>query len=1176
MHLRSLLGAWRRSNEFESIVAALNEPPPGRLLVSGLEGSQRNYLNAALYDHWSGPVLIVAHDSLRAEKVYEDLLTFLPEEEVKLLPGRDFIIGEGMLGQSRESWAQRMEAMEQMAEGRKMVFVAPLNAIVYRMMPPDAWLNQVIFLRLNLVVDREELIKKLVNLGYERVPLIEEKAQFSVRGDIIDLFPPGQKNPVRLELFDDTLTSIRAFDCVTQRSLEIMETFRIYPAAEVILTEADRRKGMARIEDELQRVTGRLNRQKGTAERLKEKVGRHLARMNQPVLEEAFYGYFPYFYARGDSLLDYLHNRYLVIIDDPARTAEAAQVLLNRGNDFQSDLLVQGDALSSETSLTWSFDELMARLKVPCLFLSLFKTTGIKVPREGSFSFSAKDIPNYYGQWDLLHGEFREWEKEGYNVYLLSPSSQQAEVLFLHLRDQEFSVLNAGAEEKLRSDRSAPPQVTIGNLNNGFIIPSLQIVFVTEQNLFPKRKKRKRLGGREEGLYLRHYRELNIGDYVVHDQHGIGKYLGVQTLEIEGIKKDYLDIRYAGKDKLFIPIEQIDLIQKYIGVEGKAPKLQRLGGNDWNRIKGRVKASVQKLAGELISIYAARSSLQGRSYSIPHPWQSEFDSYFPYEETADQLQSIEEVRNDLAKDRPMDRLLCGDVGYGKTEVAMRAAFNVVMEGKQVAVLTPTTILAQQHYRNFCTRFSSFPVRVSLLSRFLSAARQKEQIKDLSGGGTDIIIGTHRLLSNDVQFKDLGLIIIDEEHRFGVRHKEKFKKIRLDVDVLTLTATPIPRTLHMSLVGARDLSIIETPPENRYPVQTYVLEYSDQVVREAVRRELGRGGQIYYVFNRVQHIEKWAHKLKELVPEAGIAVAHGQMDESKLERVMNDFLAGDYDILLSTTIIEAGLDIPNVNTLIIYDADRFGLAQLYQLRGRVGRSNRPAYAYLTFQRDKVLTEAAEKRLQAIKEFAELGSGFKVAMRDLEIRGAGNILGPEQHGFMAAVGFELYCQMLEEAVRTYKGEEVVPAVSPRLDLKISAYLPTGYIPDQEQKIELYQRIYALDSQEGIDEIRKELLDRFGSLPLEVENLLLVSRLRVLASSLCIASIHHENGQINVKFDQEQKFDTLKLWRLVKQYSGRMKLTSGKEVMLKIRPYGEKDETSRLRELEDLLVLVREVVI
>lgn len=1176
MYLRPLLGAWKKNDDFNHLVKEIGESSAYRALAAGLEGSQRNFLIASLYELTGRVTFVITGDSLRAERIYEDLLSFLPEDEVFLLPNRDFIMGEEMLGHSRETREQRMEALEHIASGKKMIFVAPVNTVLFRMMPGREWAKQVLNIRKEQEQDRENLLNDLVALGYERVPLIEGKGQFSARGDIVDIFPPGHDNPVRIELFDNTVESMRYFNSVSQRSMKALEDFSVFPAGEIILDNEIRKKGFQKIRDELSRALERINKtgNSGSADRLKEKVNQHLGKMNQNILNEAFYGYFSYFYGKGDSLLDYLQPGSLIIMDEAVRTSEAAETLSDRGRDFQGDMLVQGEALYSKISLTWSLDEIFSRIEQPCIYFTLFNTTGLKLSREKSFNFTAKDVTNYYGQMEILHNEIRQWQQDDYRIIMLSPSGKQAEILYLRLRDDGLPVEKAPENEETVA-LNPSPLVTVGNLGNGFFIPSLKLVIIAEQNLFPKKKKKRKLAGSREGSRLRHYNELSVGDYVVHEQHGIGKYLGVKTLEVDSAKKDYLHISYAREDKLFIPVEQIELIQKYIGVEGKAPKLHRLGSNEWNRVKSKVKASVQDLAQELLSIYAARQSLKGRAYN-EHPWQAEFESYFPYEETADQLQSIKEVREDLAKNVPMDRLLCGDVGYGKTEVAMRAAFSVVMEGKQVAVLAPTTILAQQHYHTFRERFAPFPVKVALLSRFVSAAGQKETLKDISRGNVDIVIGTHRLISRDVNFKDPGLIVVDEEHRFGVRHKEKLKKLRLDVDVLTLTATPIPRTLHMAVVGARDLSLIETPPENRYPVQTYVMEYSDQVIREAIVRELGRGGQIYFVFNRVQHIEKQAKKLRELIPEARIAVAHGQMSEVRLEKIMSDFLEGNYDILLSTTIIEAGLDIPNVNTLIVYDADRFGLAQLYQLRGRVGRSNRIAYAYLTFQRDKVLTEAAEKRLQAIKEFVEFGSGYKIALRDMEIRGAGNILGPEQHGFMSEVGFELYCQLLDEAVRTYKGEEVVSKEPPRLDLKISAFLPVSYIPDQEQKIELYQRIYALDSQEEIKEVRKELVDRFGALPPEVENLLLVANLRVLASGLNINSIMHENGKINLSFNNEQEFDNLKLWRLVKQYPGRVTLASGKGVTIKMKPDPDKDKRFNLKEVESFLSLAKEVVI
>ena len=1182
MFLKPLLNLWTNDNQFSQITKDINTKNSYRSLITGLEGSQRNYFWASLFYKLDKPVLIITNNSLRAEKIYEDLLAFLPEEKVMLLPNRELTIGEEMLGHSQETWEQRMETMEFMASEAPTVLIAPVNAVLFRMMPYSSWQQFIISLEPGQELNREDLVENLVNMGFHRVPLIEAKGEFSVRGDIVDVFPPGWQKPLRIELFDNVLESIRTFDPASQRSLQKLSQARILPAVEVILPEEVRRQGLNQIKADLQQIVERLrnSNQEETAAKLKEKVYQHLQRLDNGVLDESMYGYFGYFYQQGDSYLDYLPEDALVIVDEPARAAETAETFISRGQDLQRDLLIQGEALSGQHNLTWEFDELLARCQQPLLYFTLFNMSGLNVPRSNVFNFTGKDVPTYYGQWSLLRNEFKRWKSEGYSIYILSPAEKQAEALFQHLLDHDFTVSKALTSEQLgvASGRGSA-LVTIGNLGNGFYIPSLKTVIITEQELLPKQKKKRKLsrgeGKGKEGKSLRHYRELTLGDYVVHEHHGIGQYLGVQTLEVDGTKKDYLHIRYAKEDKLYVPIDQISLIQRYIGVEGRSPKLHRLGSDEWSRVKKKVRASVQDLAQDLLSIYSTRQSISGHSFSGEHPWRAEFESFFPYEETADQLQSLQEIRDDLAQDKPMDRLLCGDVGYGKTEVAMRAVFDVVMEGKQVALLAPTTVLAQQHYRTFTERFAPFPVEISLLSRFRSTKQQNETLQKLKQGQVDVLIGTHRLLSDDVQFSDLGLIIIDEEHRFGVRHKEKLTKMRLNVDALALTATPIPRTLHMSLVGARDLSLIETPPENRYPVQTYVLEYSEQVAREAITRELERGGQVYYVFNRVQNIEKWAQKLRDIIPQARVAVAHGQMSETRLEKIMHAFWEGEFDVLLSTTIIEAGLDIPNVNTLIIYDADRFGLAQLYQLRGRVGRSDRVAYAYLTFQRDKILSEAAEKRLQAIKEFAELGSGFKIALRDLEIRGAGNILGPEQHGFMAEVGFDLYCQMLEDAVKTYKGEKTVKEAtsSPRLDLKISAYLPSSYISDQEQKVELYQRIYALDTAEKVVEIEEELLDRFGPLPLEVDNLLMISRLRILAADLSITSIHHEKGQIHLKFDDEQEIDTLQLYRLVKQYPGKMSLQTGKGITLKIKLPWEK---VNLQEIENFLSQARDVVI
>ncbi|MDI6871893.1 MAG: transcription-repair coupling factor [Bacillota bacterium] len=703
-------------------------------------------------------------------------------------------------------------------------------------------------------------------------------------------------------------------------------------------------------------------------------------------------------------------------------------------------------------------------------------------------------------------------------------------------------------------------------LSSGGEFLSPRLVYLSELELYG-RPHRRRLRPVEEGVRIASFTELKVGDYVVHTTHGIGQYLGVETLEVQGVHRDYLVIRYAGEDRLYVPTDQVNLVQKYLGVEGVAPKLYKLGGAEWSRVKARVKESVRELADSLLKLYAAREAQPGHAFAPDTVWQKELEDSFPYEETPDQLRAIQEVKADMERPRPMDRLVCGDVGYGKTEVAVRAAFKAVMDGRQVAVLVPTTILAQQHYTTFTERFGSFPVKVAVLSRFQTPKEAEEILKQVREGGVDVLIGTHRILQSDVQFHRLGLVVVDEEQRFGVRQKERLKELRKNVDVVTLTATPIPRTMHMALAGVRDMSVIETPPEGRYPIRTYVLEYSDQAVREAVLREIGREGQVYYVYNHVRSIDREAVRLSQLIPEARIAVAHGQMPEGRLEEVMLDFLNGEYDVLLCSTIIESGLDIPNVNTLIVYDADRFGLAQLYQLRGRVGRSNRVAYAYFTYRREKILTEEAEKRLGAIREFTELGSGFKIAMRDLEIRGAGNLLGPEQHGFVAAVGFELYCRLLEDAVKELKGQKEPELPEPTLDLAVDAYLPETYIPDARQKVEIYKKILAVRGEDEARELTDELIDRFGEPPGPVIALLRVARIKAVARRLHVQSVGAGRGVVSVKFLPGVRPPAEKLAALMRRYRGRLAVTVGHAPHLRLQAAGKSD-SELLEALEKIL--------
>jgi transcription-repair coupling factor (superfamily II helicase) len=734
---------------------------------------------------------------------------------------------------------------------------------------------------------------------------------------------------------------------------------------------------------------------------------------------------------------------------------------------------------------------------------------------------------------NVLKSEVSRWMKSGLHVVFVAATKERADHLERVLADYRIE-----ADRAEQYAQTKVPQILVANLSSGFELPLHHLVVVVETEVFTaKRKHRRARADMSDAERIKSYQELHVGDYVVHVNHGIGKYQGIRTLDVDGRHQDYLYLTYAGNDSLYVPVHQIDQIQRYVGSGEKEPKLYHLGGSEWQKVKNRVSRTVKDIAEDLVKLYAKRESTPGHAFAADTPWQTDFENLFPYEETPDQLRAIADIKRDMERSRPMDRLLCGDVGYGKTEVAVRAAFKAVMDGKQVAVLVPTTILAQQHYETFKERFAGFPATIDMLSRFRTRKESQACVKGLKDGSVDIVIGTHRLLQKSIQFKDIGLLIVDEEQRFGVTHKERLKQLRANVDCLTLTATPIPRTLHMSMMGVRDLSVIETPPENRFPVQTYVVEYNEGLLREALERELGRGGQVYFVYNQVQSIHHMAERVSQLVPDARIAVAHGQMGEDELERVMLDFLEGEIDVLVTTTIIETGLDISNVNTLIVHDADRFGLSQLYQLRGRVGRSNRIAYAYFTYHRDKVLSEVAEKRLSAIKEFTELGSGFKIAMRDLSIRGAGNLLGAEQHGFINSVGFDMYSEMLAQAVRELRGEQAEQAAEPNLDLPVEAYLPDTYISDAAQKIAMYKRFKHVKTPLEADDLEEELEDRFGDLPREVRNLLQVTRLKSLAARAGVDQISTHGAETAVRFGQDvnQSPDYAKLLSITLKYQG-----------------------------------------
>ncbi|NLY39734.1 MAG: transcription-repair coupling factor [Firmicutes bacterium] len=1153
MLLRNLLNTWTRDPSFRELAERVSAG--SRISVNGLDSSARVFFQAGLAHRLGRSALIITPDSARAEKAYADLLAFYPADAVHLLSSRELFITPDILAQSAEQREQRLLFLDWLNQGKEGIFIAPYTALLSRAVDPSLWRSFITRVEIDQKVDRDELLGRLVELGYERVPLVEGKGQCSGRGDIIDVFPFGWKQPLRIALFDDTVESIRLFDLHSQRSTDHLPRADILPAIEMPLPESIYAPGTDRIRADAQRVLSGLRRSGDleAANRLQANVARHLEQLARPGGLDILTWYFSYFFGTGSSLLDYLTSEFLIFIEEPAEIEGKESALQRELAEHHANLFMQGELLHEQIDYLWKLSALFARIQCPVIECNLFPGDSAGwLAAQYQTEYEVKGVFSYHGQWDLLESDFRSWRSQGYRLCFLVGSDEHGAGLLKNICEYGLPV-SGSPGQPWEENSAAPAQAVTASLEEGFIIPALDLVLLTAHNLVPLRRKRKRLV-HKEGIKLRDYRELAVGDYVVHEQHGIGKYLGVNTLEINGVQRDYLLIKYSGTDKLYIPADQIELIQKYVGAEGRAPRLHSLGSGEWHRMKNKVKASVQELAGELLSLYAARQAVGGHAFGPDHPWQLEFEARFPFEETPDQLQAIAEVKADLEKPYPMDRLICGDVGYGKTEVAMRAAFKVAMEGKQVALLVPTTVLAQQHYRNFSERFADFPIRVAQLSRFVPPQQQKEIVADLSRGRIDIVIGTHRLLSRDVSFNDLGLLIIDEEQRFGVRHKERLKQMRLDVDVLAMTATPIPRTLHLSLVGARDLSVIETPPENRYPVQTFIVEYSELLIKEAIQRELNRDGQVFFVFNRIEGISAMARRIQELFPGVPLAVGHGRMAEAELEQVMSDFLEGKYKILISTTIIEAGLDIPNVNTLIVYEADRFGLSQLYQLRGRVGRSNRVAYAFLTYHRHKIISDAARKRLQAIKEFAELGSGFKVALRDLEIRGAGNILGAEQHGHVAAVGFDLYCRLLEEAVAALKNEKLPEKkAAPRIDLEIDAFIPASYIASQDQKIDFYYRIYAIDSMAELDEIEAELRDRFGSPPEPVYNLLKVAALRVAARDLDVDLIEQKGSQIMVRFSPRSKLRQSELWAILQKSNAKVSIGSGQRVTLKIRVEG-----------------------
>ena len=1061
----------------------------GILQVSGCMESQKSHLMYGL----SGIApyrLILAEDERRAREIYEDYRFY--DRKVYSYPAKDLLFFQADI-HGNLLIRQRMKVIKALLEEKELTVVTSIDGCMDFLESLEKIKEKLIHYESDSTVDTEQLKNQLVALGYERVGQVEMPGQFSVRGGIVDIYCLTEENPWRIELWGDEIDSIRSFDPESQRSLENLEELTIYPAVE------------------------------------------HIGDKDMV----SFLDYFP-------------EERTIIFLDEPNRLTEKGGAV---EEEYRQSRMHREEKGSRNLPENWlcSFEQLQKELnKRNCISVCALepKQAGWKVREK--FYLEVKSISAYNNSFELLVKDLHQYKKQGYRIALLSGSRTRAERLAKDLQEEGLAAFYG--QDYDREICPGEIMVVYGHAKKGFEYPLIKFAVMTESDIFGQEQKKKKKKKNYSGSRIQDFAELSIGDFVVHEKHGLGIYRGIEKVEVDRIVKDYIKIEYRGGSNLYIPATQLDCLQKYSGADAsKAPKLNKLGTQEWNKTKSKVRGAVKNIAKELVELYAVRQEKEGYVCGPDTVWQREFEEMFPYEETEDQLSAIEDAKRDMESTRIMDRLICGDVGYGKTEVALRAAFKEVQESRQVAYLAPTTILAQQIYNTFVQRMKEFPVRVELLCRFRTPAQQKKAIEDLKKGQVDVIIGTHRILSKDVQFKNLGLLIVDEEQRFGVTHKEKIKQLKKDVDVLTLTATPIPRTLHMSLIGIRDMSVLEEPPMDRMPIQTYVMEYDEETVREAINRELRRGGQVYYVYNRVTDIADVALRIAKLVPDARVDFAHGQMSERELENVMYSFVNGDIDVLVSTTIIETGLDISNVNTMIIHDSDRYGLSQLYQLRGRIGRSNRTAYAFLMYRKNVMLKETAEKRLAAIREYTDLGSGFKIAMRDLELRGAGNLLGAQQHGHMNAVGYDLYCKMLNEAVKEAKGIHTMEDFETSVDLNVDAYIPDSYISNEFQKLDIYKRIAGIETQQDYDDMLEELLDRFGEPGKAVLNLLAIAKLKAIAHQGYVTEIKQTGKTVRFTLYEKARLNTEGFPALMQKYRRGLQFKNEQEPKFILEPQG-----------------------
>ena len=1146
--MNTIIGELGKSQRFIDLSNQI-EKETSPISISGLTDVGMVELLSAINQYNKKPILLITYNEIQAKQILEIIENFEKEKAV-LFPKKE-IVTYDFVAESKDLPYERIETLNKIKDKKNLIIVTTIEALMQKLPPKEILFKNILEFKVGDIYNLEKLKKTLVNLGYSRCEFIEGRGQFSVRGGIVDI-SINENLGVRIEFWGDEVDSIRNFNITSQRSINTLDKIKIYPAHEFVLDNS--------IEEICKKITKKLTEEK-QEEILEQdieqiKAGNYISKIDK---------YFNEFYDKQSTLLEYLNDNYLIILDEISKI-EARQRNISQDNSNLMKNLIEKEKIVPEAlkNIT-SIDLNQLENEKSVIY---FEKQDIVTNRQAEkYTFNYRQINYYKSEIENLFEDIKRWNKEQKSIYVMVSTKEKAKKLKEILEKEEIACTIDEKLDKTIIVKSTEKivTITIGKLPNGFENFEINQVVVSADELI-EGKKKKTFANKayKEGEKVV-FADLKIGDYVVHKNYGIGIFVGVNTITADGTTKDYIKLKYKNDAILYVPTSQLDSIRKYVGGDAINPPINSLGSKDWIKTKEKVKKNLRAVAKELIELYAKREKAKGYAFSKDTPWQSQFENSFPYQETDDQLRCIEEVKKDMENQRPMDRLLCGDVGYGKTEVAIRAAFKAVMDNKQVAYLVPTTVLAQQQYEEFRDRMAEFPIKVDILNRFKSKKYQDEVVKKLKLGEVDIVIGTHRMLSKDVEFKDIGLLIIDEEHRFGVKAKEKIKEYKSNIDVLTMTATPIPRTMHMSIVGIRDMSVIYEPPHNRKPVQTYVLEYDQEVIKEAITKELERDGQVFYIYNRVDTIQRKADEISRLVPEAKVSYAHGRMSGNQIEEIMQDFIDKKSNVLVCTTILESGIDIANANTIIVENADRMGLAALYQIRGRVGRSDRQAYAYITYRKDKMLSEEADKRLKAIKEFTEFGSGFKIAMRDLEIRGAGSLLGEIQSGHLEQVGYDTYCNLLDEVVKEMQGTEIESDIDIQIDLNVTSYIPDEYIEDSAQKIEIYQNIALCRKEEDIQNVVDEIIDRFGNMPAELENLLDIARIKYLAKPFSISKIASKRTAVVFTFEQS-KYE-IDLQKLLKTYKNRIKFSPGIKTMITLE-IGTTNERQILNDVTEFL--------